>query len=646
MKRKFFVLAAVLFSTQLQAQSDTTLLEEAVVTANKYERKQSETGKVVTVITRQELDKNSGRTLAELLNSVAGVNIIGANNIQGTNLTVSFRGSSAGNVLILVDGIPVNDPSVITNYFDLNFITPGQAERIEILKGGQSTLYGSDAVAGVINIITRRQSQNGVTVNGNFSGGSFNTLSQHIGLNGRTNKTVYGINYSHTSADGFSAANDSAGSGNFDKDGFNQHAVSARLGFPLSKSITADFTGNYNYYKTELDAAAFTDERDFTAINQNRQFTAGLQHRHSKGAVRFNYHYNWLRRAYLDDSSYKSSPYIDYVKSNYIGATHYWELFASWQLTHWEILTGIDHRLNKTDQWYWSTGAFGPYAPPKLKAEMKQLSPYASIIYKYKKWNLELGGRFNKHSEYGNNVTFTFNPSLRLNKVTKLFANVYSAFKTPTLYQLFDDFAGNPALDPEKGIIAEAGVSLTKEKILSARLTGFYRNTTDAIVYTFNPVNFTGRYLNAGRQTNYGAEAEARLQKGPWQLNLNYTYTNGKTTSAFDGTGAPVGKDTSYFNLYRIPRHALNLEAGYRVNKALSVITRMRTVSKREEFIYRATPETLDAYTTFDVYGEYKFDSRIRLYIDLKNITDRKYFDILGYNARRFNITGGVAFQL
>jgi len=281
-----------------------------------------------------------------------------------------------------------------------------------------------------------------------------------------------------------------------------------------------------------------------------------------------------------------------------------------------------------------------------LNAMMKQLSSYASVVYKYKKLNVELGGRFNKHSEYGNNFTFTFNPSWRLNSGIKTFANLYSAFKTPTLYQLFDDFAGNPGLTPEKGIIAEAGAEMLKGKNFTARVVGFYRKTNDAIIYSFNPSDFTSRYINASRQINYGAELEASFTKGPWKINANYTFTSGKTTASFDGTGSPLGKDTSYYNLYRIPKHNLNLDAGFRVNKSLYISTQLRSISKREEFIYSAPPATLDAYTTIDLYGEYKFSTVVRTFIHLKNITNKQYFDILGYNARRFNITAGINFQL
>ncbi|MBL7725321.1 MAG: TonB-dependent receptor [Chitinophagaceae bacterium] len=646
MKRHFFVLAAVIFSTQLRAQQDTTSLSEVVITTNKYPKKQSETGKVVTTISREQLERSGGKTLPELLNTVTGTVIIGANNAPGTNQTVNIRGASAGNVLILLDGIPVNDPSVITNYFDVNFLPLDQIERIEILKGGQSTLYGSDAVAGVINIILKKTSAKKANVYGTFAGGSFNTLRQNIGFNGRGNKADYSLNYTHLSNDGFSAAHDSSGSANFDNDGFNQHAVNGRLGFDLSKTIKMSLSGTYSNYKTDIDASAYTDDRDFTSESNNKQFSAGLLHYFSNGSIHLNYNYNRVERSYLDDSSHKSNLFASYSKSNYVGRTHYAELYGNWKLKNWEILTGADFRSNNTDQWYWSTGIFGPFNQPALNARAKQISPYGSVVYKINGLNVELGGRFNEHSEYGSNLTFTFNPSFLVKKKAKVFANLYSAYKTPTLYQLFDAYAGNADLVPEKGIIAEAGAELIAGNPFSARLVGFYRKTTDAIVYTFNPSTFQSRYLNVSEQTNYGFETELSYVKKIFSINANYTYTNGKTTSPYDGTGSPLGKDTSYYNLYRIPKHAINLSAGIQLSKEFFVSTHFRSFSKREEFIYGSSPEKIDAYAVVDLYSEYKFGKALRIFLDLKNITNKVYFDIPGYNARRFNFIAGLSFHL
>lgn len=646
MKRHFFVLAAVIFSTQLRAQQDTTSLSEVVITTNKYPKKQSETGKVVTTITREQLERSGGKTLPELLNTVTGTVIIGANNAPGTNQTVNIRGASAGNVLILLDGIPVNDPSVITNYFDVNFLPLDQIERIEILKGGQSTLYGSDAVAGVINIILKKTSAKKANVYGTFAGGSFNTLRQNIGFNGRRNKADYTLNYTHLSNDGFSAAYDSSRSGNFDNDGFNQHAVNWRLGFDLSKTIKMSLSGTYSNYKADIDASAYTDDRDFTSESNNRQFGAGLLHHFSNGSIHLNYNYNRVERSYLDDSSHKSNLFASFSKSNYVGRTHYAELYGNWKLKNWEILTGADFRSNNTDQTYWSTGIFGPFNQPPLNARTKQISPYASAVYKNKGLNVEFGGRLNEHSEYGSNFTFTFNPSFLVKKKVKVFANLYSAFKAPTLYQLFDAYAGNADLVPEKGIIAETGAELIAGIPFSARIVGFYRKTTDAIVYTFNPSNFQSKYLNVSKQTNYGIETELSYVKKNYSITANYTYTNGKTTSPYDGTGSPLGKDTSYFNLYRIPKHAINLSAGIQLTKDFFVSTHFRSFSKREEFIYGSSPETIDAYAVVDLYSEYKFGKAIRIFLDLKNIANKVYFDIPGYNARKFSFIIGLSFQL
>ena len=107
-----------------------------------------------------------------------------------------------------------------------------------------------------------------------------------------------------------------------------------------------------------------------------------------------------------------------------------------------------------------------------------------------------------------------------------------------------------------------------------------------------------------------------------------------------------MGKDTSYFNLYRIPKHVINLNAGVQVTKAFFVSIQIHSVSNREEFIYGSVPEILKAYTTIDLYTEYKFGKTAKLFLDLKNITNKQYFDFLGYNARRFNFTAGVNFQL
>jgi vitamin B12 transporter len=455
------------------------------------------------------------------------------------------------------------------------------------------------------------------------------------------------VGYTHLGSKGFSAAFDKNKTGTFDKDDYDQHVINGRLNVALNKKIQVHFSGTYSFYKAGLDASAYTDEKDYTVKNKNAQAGTGVTYKHRKGDLQFNYNFNYVSRHYIDDSVYRSSPFIDYSDNRFIGRTHFAEIYNNCKWNNVELLTGVDYRFNNTDQYSWYIFPGFPAPPSTLKAKMWQLSPYASLILKNGEGLiLELGGRLNHHSEYGNNFSFTFNPSYLVNNKVKLFANLYSAFKTPTLYQLFDPSAGNARLKPEKGTIGEIGTEFFPNKQFRSRLVGFYRHTKDAIVYTYNPSTFESKYLNVSKQKNYGAELEINYSIDKWSIAANYTYTDGKIISGYDGTGVSLGKDTTYYNLYRIPKNALNFTIGCQVSPALFISTQLRVVSKREEFIYGSSPETQKGYATVDLYGDYKFNKKIRAFIDLKNIANKEYFDIPGYNSKRFNFMAGLNFTL
>jgi len=646
MQKQLFVLTALFMSSALCAQQDTSFLQEVVVTANKYEKKQSQTAKVVSVINREQLRQSGGRSIGELLNQVAGVTVPGANNNMGSNQTISIRGASAGNVLILLDGVPVNDPSVISNYFDINLLSIDQIERIEILKGGQSTLYGSDAVAGVVNIISRKITSQLTkpTINASVAGGSFNTLRSSAGLNGRLDKLTYLTQFSTIQSRGFSAAADTLGTRDFDKDNYEQNTARAQVGYKTSANSTLSAGVLYSRYKTDLDAAAYEDEKDFVATNTNKQVNASWKKNTATGALNLLYQYNWVERNYLDDSAYVSNIFSTFSKSNYIGRTHFAEINASKIFANWELLAGVDFRHNSTTQDYYSTGAWGPYTSPTLNAWMAQLSGFGSAVYKKNDLTVELGGRINKHSEYGNNATFTFNPAYRLSKQVRAFGNIYSAFKTPTLYQLFDPYSGNDSLTPEKGLIQEVGIDFTTSRNLRGRVVAFNRSGKQTIIYTYNPTSFAGGYLNASSQKDYGFETELRWAKKEFSFSANYAFTNGKTTSSYDGTGASIGKDSSYNNLYRIPKHALNWRGSYSKNNWVFHLSG-RIASAREEFVYGAAPLPMPGYATIDLYGEYQFTKKgLRVFADLRNLTNTRYEEIRGYTTRGFNVLIGILY--
>jgi len=243
MKKHFLFVACAIFGSQLTAQQlvpklreDTTVkaMDELVITANKYPNKTSLTGKVLTIISREQLERSGGKDLSQILSEQAGVYIGGANSNPGKDKRIYLRGARIDHTLRTIDGVPVYDPSGIGGNFDIRNLSAANIERIEILKGSQSTLYGSDAIAGVINIITKKAGTKAVNGNVMLGYGSFNSFRGNAGINGQKNKIDYNLNYSIHKTDGINESINN--SSNADKDGYTQHNVMAGFGFQPNKS--------------------------------------------------------------------------------------------------------------------------------------------------------------------------------------------------------------------------------------------------------------------------------------------------------------------------------------------------------------------------------------------------------------------------
>src|SRR5882724_4640364 len=191
MRKVIFIFAVANALIKVNAQNDslkTRTLSEVVITATKFSKSVSETGKVLTIIDEEQIKRSVGKDLGQLLNEQAGMTVNGANSNPGKDKSVYLRGAANKYTLVLLDGVPLNDPSGIDGgAYDLRMIPLNQIERIEILKGSQSTLYGSDAIAGVINIITKKSGKKKIGLNAGASYGTYNSFSGNAGINGHNN---------------------------------------------------------------------------------------------------------------------------------------------------------------------------------------------------------------------------------------------------------------------------------------------------------------------------------------------------------------------------------------------------------------------------------------------------------------------------
>ncbi len=646
MKKKFFIAAAVLISSQLYAQKDSTKnLNEVVVTATRFPIKQSLTGKVVTVISKEELERNSSKSLTEVLNTQAGIIVNGSSNVLGTNQDVYVRGASAGKTLILIDGVPAYDASGISGAYDLNFISIDQVERVEILKGSQSTLYGSDAIAAVINVISKKGGAKKINASANLAAGSYNTYKASVGFNGTLKQTNYNIQYSKLYSKGFSTAEDQAGTGNFDKDGMDENVFRANISQKIKDKFLIRFNMQFSKYKTDGDAGQFKDDADYTITTKNALAGIGADYTIGKTVLHFNYNYNTTQRIYLDDSTSRGG-FSYYSKGEYTGRSHFAELYSNVAVTKKiDVLAGVDYRNQLTDQSYTSISMFGPYNSPALSddsVKVNQFSAYASLVVKnISGFNVELGGRYNNFNKYGNVFTFSFNPSFVVNNSFKIFGNISSGFKAPSLYQVYSEYRNpNTELNPEKSLSIEGGVQYYRDNV-NLRAVYFSRNIKDNILfYSAGAPTYASYYINADKQKDKGLELEASVDLGKVNLTANYVNLDGYIETK---AGA---KDTSYFNLYRRPRQTINLNVGIAVCKSWNVNLGMQSISKRYEAVYAAKPVEMPAYYTWNLYSVYTISKNIKIFLDLKNITDEKYSEVRGYNSRRFNFMAGVNLSL
>lgn len=647
MSKKLFTLIALCAAINAMAQKDTlsgkTLDEVVVTTANKIAQKQNTTGKVITVISKEQIEKNLGKSVAQVLNEQVGITINGAYNAMGTVQTVFMRGANAGRTLILLDGIPMNDPSTITTDFDLNMISINDVERIEICKGAQSTLYGSDAIAGVINIITVNNNiKKPLNAKATLLGGSLGTYKTNIQLYGKHNKLTYSTKFATLFNKGFSSAYDSTNKKNFDNDGYSGTTLQSSIQYQLNNEWQLKALVMNSQYKADIDAGIFTDDKDFTI--HNKQFTTGfgIVYQSAIARVSANYQYTQLRRNYLNDSNFISN-YIQYEHTAYNGKTQFAEIFASIKLgKNCTLLQGGDFRSSNMSLNYFSISAFGSYSSNFNDTSISQTSLYSSLLLNSnnKKWNFELGGRINTHSSYGSNITYTLNPSYTINNKYRIFGSVASGFKAPSLYQLYaDGGTGNPNLLAEKSVNYEFGIQQQLNKMMN-RVVLFNRAIKDGIDY--NNINYT--YFNFIQQVVSGIEYEFNLMPTKkLTITGNYTYLSSK-----ENTQSRINfKDTTYTYVLRRPKHNIYINLNYQFTPNFNVSINGKYVSKRNDVGgYKKDDVLLDSYFLLNAYAEYTLKKDLKFFADAQNITNKKFFDVRGFNAIPFMILAGVSIVL
>ena len=616
-KVKILLLCVFYITNNLKAQHlnikkdslDTKIfyLDEITLIESQIPIKRRESGRSIIKIDSIDLKKFGGRNISELLSTKAGIITLGNASITGQNLRYAIRGSNNNQVLILIDGVRISDPSRIDNDFDINFLNINQIESIEILKGASSSLYGSSASAGVINITTKKSSKRESLSIDLFTGTENDTkrklddltyFSSNLGFNKDLSFLKLGFNLSTLNTNGMSAISTGPEIDNFSKYNFNLN-LSSKDG-PIEWYVIL----NKSQIKNGYDNSFPIEDANFIGLSFLESLSSRFKCQYSKGEISLTAGYQNTSREYRDNYP---------LTFNSINKSA-------------EIL----NKFKISDKIYSVQGILFQDSGYDGVPNVSQVGLYSNIVYlSGKNLNFSLGGRINNHQTYGNFFTYSLNPSYNIDfkelENIKIFATLNSAFIAPSLYQLYDPYSGNKHLLPEESISKEIGIEMINQK-RNLSIVFFEREENPKIIYEYDFSTFTGGYNNSPSDLIFrGVEIDysKKILKNT-DFNFNYTFNELKK-----GT------------LQRLPKHSFNESITYNLkkNKQLSFIYRYR--SKREAL---GGTEILNSYGLMDLrYSFAKYKINFNFWIN--NILNKEYVEILNYSSKGRNLRFGISYE-
>ncbi len=627
LKKHCFSVVALLLCTITFAQEEThqdkkiEVLDEVVVTDSRFELKRENSGKTVIKITAEELQKSQGKTLAEVINTKSGIEINGSRSNAGQNLSYFVRGGNNRQVLILIDGVAVADPSQIANDFDLRLLSLAQIESIEISKGAASTLYGSGATTAVINITTKKASakeisatfQSSIGTNQSQEGENdkFSDFSNSIGLNGRLGKFSYVAGFGNAYVNGLSAVVSPTN----ESDPFSKINTNVKLGYDFSDSFSFQLYGNENKYKTGFDNTFPLEDANFTSASEQYRVGANAIFTYVDGSITLNTAYQTIDRVITSN-----------FPSTFEGKTYVLDMFTRNTFAA-QLHTIVGLNYNKSEALFAEASDFSI------------VDPYLNAV-----WvsdfglNLNAGVRLNNHSEYGLHFTYNFNPSYTYifdEHYVKLFGSYSTSYIVPSLSQLFGFFGPNPNLEPEENTTFEGGFELKLTDKL--RFSGLYFNRKEEnfIAYVLvNPDIFQYQYSNVSE--NFKVQGvEIEVDAKPFKnatVTANYTFTERKNTTSL-----------------RIPKHKINASFEHDFSQKTFGSLAFQYVGKRTDTNFSTFPfqdEALQSFSLLDVYFSHQLKYNLKVFANITNILNEDYTEVIGFSTRGINFRVGFNLTL
>lgn len=626
-----FALAVSSFSAQVISDTNAEI-EEVLVSASLMPITASRSANAVTVIDRAQLRNRATVSLSNILRDVPGFSVSQVG-VLGSQTQIRVRGAEANHLLVTIDGVEANDPSQ-GDEFSWGTLTASDIERIEIIRGPQSSLRGSDAVAGVVNIITRSAEKSSVGLF--LESGSWAT--HHSGFNIGHKQGDFDIRFGLSHIE--SAGDNIARTGD-ENDGYRNTTYNIRSGLKLSDQMDISFAARESDGMNQFDA-----DNDFDGLIEDQDRVSEFEN----STMRFQGDYSskdgtWQHKVLISQSKSDNTAFADKAKGNVTASTKDQIQYIG-SFTWDQGAQNIAALVEREEEDWMQRGeiTWGVYDPNQDRERDTD-----SVAVEYRTdindhLTLAASARHDDNSEFDSANTYRAEAIYQLTEAIRLRGAVGTAVKNPTFTERFGfytNFIGNPNLIPEESTSWELGADqLIMGGALTLSLTIFeaeLENEIDGFVYDPATFAYTSNNIN-GTSERKGAELSAvgNISES-MSLSAAYTY--------IDSTGDDAVREV------RRPRHIASLNLGWQAAHNLHLNTNIQFTGEQTDVYFPPFPEpsqvvALSNHTLVNINLNYSATEKFEMYLKLENALNENYEEVFGYQTLGFGATLGLRYSM
>ena len=638
-KSSLFGAVLTLSATSLFTQAVTaaeTEIQEVLVSASLVPIAAKRSANAITVIDREQLSNRAALSVSDLLRDVPGL-AVSRSGVQGSQTQIRARGAEANHLLVLIDGVEANDPS---QGDELNWgtLSADDIERIEVIRGPQSSMRGSDAMAGVVNIITRSADEP-YSAKLFTETGSFSTQRSGFSVGGIKGDLNVRLGVSTTDTEGDNVSR----TGN-EKDGYENTSINFKAGYKVSEELNVSFAARqsdgFNEFDADSDFDGFVEDQD--RVSEYRNSTMRVQGDYASANGR------WQHKLVIAQSSNDNEAFADGILGNVTASTK--DQYQYIGSMFWDQATQrISVLAEREEEDYQQRGPLNWGLNPNQDRERNT----DSFAIEYRTdisdaLTLAASGRYDDNSEFESANTMRVEAVYQISDNTRLRSAYGTAVKNPTFSERFGfytNFIGNPNLDPEESTSWELGVDMELAPaalILSATLfDSELENEINGFVYDPATFGFTSANKD-GVSKRQGIELTASATlTDDLSINSAYTYTDSVES---DGAGG-------YIDEVRRARHTGSLNVAWQATENLHINANTQFNGSQTDLYFPPFPTpsqtvTLDTYTLVNVTANYSATERLDIYVRLDNLLDDDYEEVFGFQTLGFGANLGFRFDL